>query len=367
MNQYSIVKTGWEMFDLSRAYGLGILLYGLSGSDVYICDKAYYFEISAPKIRSINVANLSLFLADDLSWREVLLTAPGKGRRDSQKVKEMKDFLTGRESSKRISNLLNQYTSFKPTGIPSPKGETLYQPMELRATKGLRNAVRLRKQYSEGESIKVKKDDWILSCLGHLNVTVWKYDVLPRRASNELLVAMPVPSSEGTKADHLLYQIKKDRIEKAILRIHRAGKMPTLAYIGVNITEAILDLVKTPLQYKPRFSSILYGSMRATGKGAMKRWKPATAGMFSLEYLNEIAKSSNAKLLLSFLEEIFRKTDKTGYEDLAESLSRFLADPSFMNFENYLRLHVRHSLNNEAKIPLYTKEVIKGVMENVRS
>jgi len=367
MSQYFIVKTGWEIFDLSRAYGLGILLCGLSERDVYVCDKAYYYELLANDIYDVNTAKLIEFLGDDLNWEEVLLTAPGKGRIDSLKVREIKDFLTGRNSSKRISNLLGQYLSFKPIEIPSAKGETLYQPMELGATKGLRDAIRFKKQYSEGWSIKVKKDDWMLSLLGHLNLTTWKYDTLYKRGANELLLCMPVPSPQGTTVDHLHSHIKKDKVEEAIKKIHQAGKMPTLAYMGVVITEAALDLAKTPVAYTSQFSSILYSSMKTTGKGAMKRWKPATAGIFPLEHLNEIAKGPHARSLLSLLKEIFRNTNKAGYEDLPTSLSRYLADPTFINFENYTRLHLRYLLTKKIKLPSYSKEMMTEVMENVRS
>ena len=370
MSRYFVVKTGFEMFDLSRAYGLGVLLRGPSEAETYMHDRTYYYEISVSEVFNINTKKLRPFLRGDLNWRECLLTAPGKGRIDSAKVEEVKNFFMDKNSSKRISDLLNRYSFFKPVEIPSVEGETLYEPMELRATKGLRDTIRLRKKYSEGSSIKVKEEDWMLSLLGHLNITSWKYDVLPRGVAGELLVAMPIPSLEGTEVMELLREIKGERIDKAIRRMHQAGKMSTLAWMGVKIVEATLELTERVFvpEYTPRFSSILYGSMKATGKGGVKRWKPATAGMFPLEYLNKIAEDKEeSKNLLSSFDEFFRKTNKAGYEDLAASLSTYLADPSFINFENYLRHHLRYSLTKEAKLPLYTRKTMGGMMKHVRS
>jgi hypothetical protein len=348
MQNFYVVKTGWEMFDLSRAYGLGLLLYGLSDKEVFLSDKSYWYELTSSEIQKINPGKLSEFLRDDLSWNEL-------GREIRGKKESIIDYF-GDETN--INNLISSYSKFDVSEIPTSKGETLYGTMEGRAIKGTRKEI--RRAYSEGDNIKVSKDDWSLSVLGHLNVTVWKYKV---PGFDELLAAMPVPAFSGTKVSNLYWSLRVN-INNAVKRIHRSGVLATLAYIGVELVK--LTPRESPLAYTPRFSSILYNNLTSTGRGITKRWKPTTGGFFSLDFLNIVGQSLEAQRVLNRWTEIFRKTNlRAGYEDLAVYLSEFITYPSIETLERYLKTHLRFSIAKDIKISLYEEKTIGEVMQHV--
>ena len=263
-------------------------------------------------------------------------------------------------TSRNIRGILKKYSKPKAPEIPS-KGETLYISLEPAATKGTRDTIRLKKQYSEGENISVDTYDWMLSILGHLNITVWSWN----RNFDSLLMAMPIPSPNGTNISNLLSEIKKIIIEKKLRRMHIAGTAVTLSFIGVELTKAVLNLFESPFEYKPQFHSILHNSLVFTGRGITKRPKPSIFGIFSLEFLNKIGKSKKANEILGLWEDIFNKTNRPGYEDLALCLSEFITYPSRETLDKYLRAHLRTFLNKDIKPKLYKIEVIKEVLKNV--
>jgi hypothetical protein len=350
MQNFYVVKTGWEMFDLSRAYGLGLLLYGLSDKEVFLSDKSYWYELTSSEIQKINPGKLSEFLRDDLSWNEL-------GREIRGKKESIIDFF-GDETN--INNLISSYSQFDVSDIPTSKGETLYGTMEGRAIKGIRKEIRLKSAYSEGDNINVSKDDWSLSVLGHLNVTVWKYKI---PGFDELLAAMPVPSLTGTKV-YNLYRSIRVNINNAVKRIHHAGILATLAYIGIEVVK--LTQQESPLVYTPQFSSIQYNNLTSTGRGITKRWKPTTGGFFPLEFLNMVGQSLEAQRILNQWTEIFRKTNlRAGYEDLAIYLSEFITYPSLDTLERYLKTHLRFFLTKDIKVSLYEEKTFGEVMQYV--
>jgi len=350
MKDYYAVKTGWDMFDLSRAYGLGLLFLGLSGKEVYVSDKGYWYEVTSSEIHEINPKKLTEFLGDDLPWNEL-------GREVKGKIKSVRNFFGDKNN---INDIVNFFSEFNVSHIPASKGETLYGTMEGRAIKGIREDVRLKTAYSEGNNIKVSKNDWFLSVLGHLNITIWKYKI-PR--FDELLAAMPVPSFTGTKISDLYIHIRNN-INDAVRRIHQAGIVATLAYIGVEVVRATPR--ESPLVYTPQFASILYNNLTSTGRGKTKRWKPTTGGIFPLEFLNKVGRSSEAQRILNQWTEVFHKTNlRAGYEDLAIYLSEFITYPSLETLERYLKTHLRFFMIKDIKVSLYEDEMMEEVMQHV--
>ncbi len=82
---FRVVKTGMEMFDVCRAYGLGLILSTVSNIEdayerVVLQDYGSYYQIEGPQVTGKNLANetrwLNLFSPSD-GWIRIFLTLIG--------------------------------------------------------------------------------------------------------------------------------------------------------------------------------------------------------------------------------------------------------------------------------------------------
>ncbi|AGK61246.1 hypothetical protein Asulf_01250 [Archaeoglobus sulfaticallidus PM70-1] len=348
MNRYFLPKAGWEFFDVSRAYGLGIIVHALSGDAVVSDMGGFYLIESKRELNFERIDQIHRFLGDDRAWNRTFLTI-GSGQREKTK-KRVVEFLGNVENIRNILDDLKELKS--PVSIGSGK-ETLYQPMELAATKGIRDEILLKKQYSEGSSVKVSINDFSLSVLGHINATIRKF--------SNMGMVFAVPSPTRTRILHLIDEIKK-RIDDSVKGLHRAGWFPSLAQIAINLVLEELR-VEEGGKFAPKFGSLIYGVMTRTGN----QWKPLTGGIFPLDFLHQIAESNEAKDVLNKWKDIFEWTAfRKGYEDLPSTLAEFIANPSLSNYERYIKLHLRNELDKDRiKFGSYEKRVLEGVVSFV--
>lgn len=347
MNRYFLSKTGWEFFDVSRAYGLGIIVYALSGNASVSNMGGFYLIESEKEIDLRNIDHIYQFLGEDQDWNGTFLTIGNKQR---EKIKDkIIEFLNDLEN---VQNILN---SLKNPRSPVPVGggkETLYQPMDLAATKGIRDDILLKRTYSEGDSVKISINDFSLSVLGHINVTVRKY------SNKENVFVIPIPTK--TKIEDLKEIIIK--IKDSIKGLHRAGWFPSITQIAISLVLEEVRVEKSG-KFAPKFSSLIYGVMTKTGT----QWKPFTGGIFPLDFLHQIAESQVAENILNKWRTIFEWTAfKKGYEELPITLAEFIANPNLTNYERYIKLHLRNDLDkNRIKFGSYEKKVLEEVVNLV--
>ncbi|HIH69794.1 hypothetical protein [Methermicoccus shengliensis] len=348
MNRYFLPKTGWEFFDVSRAYGVAIIVHALSGDAIVSDMGGFYLIESKRELDFGRIDQIHRFLGDDQAWNWTFLTI-GSGQREKTK-KKVVEFLRNIENIRNILDGLKEMKS--PVSIGSGK-ETLYQPMELAATKGIRDEILLKKQYSEGSSVKVSIDDFSMSVLGHVNATIRKF--------SNMGMVFAVPSPTRTRILHLVDEIKK-RIDDSVKGLHRAGWFPSIAQIAINL---VLEEIRVEEggKFAPKFGSLIYGVMVKTGN----QWKPLTGGIFPLDFLHQTAESNEAKNVLNKWKNIFEWTAfRKGYEDLPTTLAEFIANPNLSNYERYIRLHLRNELDNDRiSFGSYEEGILKEVINFV--
>ncbi|MFQ6055689.1 MAG: hypothetical protein ACE5J3_06890, partial [Methanosarcinales archaeon] len=114
-----------------------------------------------------------------------------------------------------------------------------------------------------------------------------------------------------------------------------------------------------------RFSSLIYGAMTKTGN----QWKPASGGIFPLDYLYSLMESDLelSGEIFEMWDHVFKIGNRKGYEDISLSLSEFIAYPTIDNLENYLKIHLRYLLEENIKIKAYSNKGINEVLKNVGS
>lgn len=122
--------------------------------------------------------------------------------------------------------------------------------------------------------------------------------------------------------------------------------------------------VKDSGKFAPKFASLLYGIMTKTGN----QYKPLTGGIFPLDFLYQIAESIKGEEALNKWKDIFERTAyRKGYEGIPMALAEFIANPNLLNYERYIKLHLRNDLNdNRLKFGKYEYKILKEVMNFVR-
>jgi hypothetical protein len=359
--EYYVVKSGMQMYDLSKAYGLGLILQKLSDSIVNVKDFGYYYlvdtktEYDFEKIKEEKIKNLAELLLEESNkkWGYLFLTLKGERRVD--KIKELKRLIINK---KIISTILDKFKSIKqPEFFDSKKeeNETLYQSLDLGATKGFREKIK-GLVYHEGSQLYVPKEDFLLSVIGHLNFTIWKWKM--EKKAGQLIMILFNPSSEGIRIG-----ISPDArdITKGIddfLITHKAGIFPTLSYAAVLLAKEI-SLQKERIV---KFSNLIFGIMVGSGQ----QRKPYGGGVYPLDFLHKIINSTEkATEIFEQWINVFKLTNQPGHEDLALYLSEFITYPSKDTLEKYLKAHLRIFLSREIKPKLYEYDIIKEVIRNV--
>ncbi len=351
--EYYIVKSGMEMYDLSRAYGLGAIINILSNSKSVVKDFGHYYLIeNKGKIEMKNIKKLSVLASEDLSWWGPLGTNRGS---KPQKRKEMLSLL---KNKKDISHILQKHSIFQSTPSKERPNETLYGPMESCAFKGERKRKRLEK-YNEGEPFKISKHDFILSLIGHLNFTLWKFN------KGITISVQLAPSVDGVWIGGS-GDIKsiKNSIDKIIKRLHPNGVLPTLSNIAVNLAKEVYHIKYEEKLFVPKFSSLIFNV--TSGGGPTSKPKPIKGGIYPLEFLYRLIDSTqkSGEMIDQWISN-FRLANKPGYEYLALYLSEFIVYPSEETLDRYFRIHLRTFLSKDIKPSLYENDIVQELMENV--
>lgn len=353
---YFIIKSGMQNFDLSRAYGLGLLLHILTNSKSMVKDFGHYFLIeNNGKVSMKKIKNLNSFLSKDLPWWGPIGTNIGD---IPKKQKMTKKFFKNKKESDHI---LNKYNSLSEQLSNKEKfTETLYGSMEPAAFKGERKKRKLDK-YNEGVPFKISKYDFVLSLLGHLNFTIWKFD----RKQKLTLSIQLLPDSDGINIGgggdiKSLIQIVSNAV-----RIHRNGTLPTLSNVAVVLGKQLYEMKYEERIFTPTFSSLIFSVM--SGGGPTSKPKPSSGGLYPLDFLYKLIESTEKSgKIFDLWTEIFRLTNNnSGYEDLALYLSEFITYPSKETLDRYLRSHLRIYLSKDIKPRLYENEIMQEVMKNV--
>lgn len=376
MPQYFISKTGMEIFDLSRTYGLAAILYYLGGGDVVIKDFDYYFLVDCSSSPNLNrIPNLNTLITENLDWRNVIRTGNVNKSREIIN-KWIKD-------KNNIAKTLDKYSSLKLFDIGdcrtfiSLKGKkirkmNLIQSMEPRATKGFRKET-LRAGYDEGSNIPIPLEDWTLSLIGHLNSTVFFEGERrgKRRMSTKSIGILPYPSLEGTLIDVIIRDISGYLRDN--LRWHSAGVLSTVTYSAISLRIYLLQNRMQPSIRRSKISSLLFYCMKRSPKlGA--QWKPEETGKFDLNYIERYPLS-----VLEVWEDLFRRINladfrnEGDFKDTAVYLSELIYLPNIDNLLRYLLSHQKMRLRCQSKglnayIPqLFSEDAIEEVLKNVRT
>jgi len=361
--RYYIMKTGMEMFDACRAYGLALVLDTLAklkdiDQRLYIEDVGPYYLVDGPQIDEIpsdlekNTNWISLF-DERTSWNYIFLTTLSQNQKDKKREEYQK------EITNKISDILRNYgrLGYVPKIVAESSAgrneksagyDTIYMSIEVRAGKGLRSFV--RDKYGEGEQLLAPKADLSLAYLGGAHFMHWIW-------GDAAVGILPAPE-RIILSSH--FEIQKLLLEN---RINKLSIITILANYAVNLAEEIRKKKADCTSYAQSYSKLIYNALVKTGA----QWKPASAGLFPLGFFWQMIDDDNrnSEEIFRVWKNLFEKGNQKGREDLAFSLSEFLTYPNLTSLENHMNVHLRYLLNKEVFIRTYSKENMQLVMKYV--
>lgn len=352
--RFWITKSGLEIFDVARAYGLAALLSYAdedgSTSPVISDAGAVYcvdFPGGKPSAARLTDASNSGWLEafaigdfrDPLSpqWNSLFVT-------DAAKFKESKRCAVKRLLEGRLDDLLEQ-ASLARLVADFDGGETLPGGLDPVAFKGLRG--RTRGQYTEGQT-KVDQLNWALACLGGALTGRFLY----QRGAGYFVI-YPVPESvEWTDFREVRKQTYGERLN--YLSVQNAA-----AHYSVVLAEHLRRRAASGLASTARYSNLLYFSLFKTGN----QWKPGGAGRLNLQPLLDLAlkRPHEAEGVFKVWQYLFRRGSARGNEDLALAITELVMHPTLESYERHVRVFNRY-IAQGAKVEFqYSEQALKEV------
>ncbi len=354
---YFVAKTGMEIFDLCRAYGLATLLdcTGLEDMRTIIRDAGafYLIEQTGEKLSRelLNKAKwIQLFDADfgHGAWKQIFLTYKNKWNKMLGKVKKT--------LSENFESIIEKAKD--PTYLPAistSSGETFPGSIEPSVFKGLRG--KTRGDYLESQT-KVDKESWALACLG--GAMSGRYKV-QRGQGNKWDYFVIFPAPERVELDNF----RKIRESTYTVNLKYLSAQNAAAHFSVILTKQMRQMAANLSEFSDRYSSLFYFSLVQTGQ----QFKPLTGGKLSLYPLMELAYSENPEIeaVLNTWIYLFKKGTERGGEDLGFSLTEFIMHPSLDSYEKHVQIFLRYNLNKKVKSAnLYTEKNIGEVIKYVK-
>lgn len=364
MKQYFILKSGFDFYDLCRAYGLGLILNRLKNSkeEVKVKDLGFYYQIESPPINLKKKKEVIGLIPNEISklsktnigprWDQVLRTCkiPGDSTK-KKKLKEYKEIL-----NKNINRILERHTniqSFEKKNLNTKKDvlETLYGTIDPACFKGFREIKRNLK-YDEGSSYKSNCEEIVLALIGAAYLGIW---VLGKEGG---IAIFGKPGVKGVFVNSLI-NIKKNISDQ--IKFHRGGVSPTIVWTSLCLM-AEIEKFKDELLF-PLFEELYFNVLKWTGNQP----KPEKGGKFSLDFLNKLLKEMTRTDFLDLMDiwkKLLKISNNAGLEQLGRTLSEFLANPTITNFEHYIKTHLHFNLNKKVGI-VYNQNLMKEISKYV--
>ena len=346
-SRFYVNKTGLELFDAIRAYGLGILISGLryEEPEVTIKDVGYAYVLNVDRELPAE-PDQELFEEDENKWRQIFMTV--KARKDAKKKHPRDDLeeIISQDFEKILET--HKRADFVPgIGKKVKEGRTLYQTLDVSAAKGFREEQR-GLTYHEGSQLQADKYSWAIAILGAIHFISW------RESEDFITILTPNP------LDIFLQYHREIHYELDKENICSISSATALAHYSVKLAIQVAKREKAPLV---KYDSVIFNVMQKT----RQQPKPGGGGKYSLDFLEKLAERPQGLEALEKLNRLFplSRQVKGIRQDIALATAEFLIRPSFENFRRWESLYIRGYINK--KLPLWYKPLLEEIIKNVEA
>lgn len=348
--QFFVTRTGLEVFDTARAWGLAVLLNALTETEVDIQDWGWAFVVTPlsavhPNAQLTGSTWNSLFVAQDVDWRGVFVTY--KSQEQQGKAGEVKECLSKQwhELCKELSNPTNT--------VKFGSGETLPGGLDPTAFKGLRHASRAR--YAESQ-LRVPKGHWALACLGM--ATCGTYHFIREATQWKTLVLLPAPQSVRFDYFRDVQHLMRPK------RLYYLSVQNAAAHYAVHLAEQVRKRAAAGGSLQDFFYAILYFMLIRTGQ----QTKPSQGSKLNLAPFTQIIQRDphKSQAVLEWLDYCFRLGTTQGSDELALAATELVMRWDLDAYERMVRVLSRFVAKKRMKIEnLPSEETLEEVMRYV--
>lgn len=346
--QYFVLKSGFEILDACRAYGLAEILYALGrGEHVPLIEdagQAYRIGMDGePSTQHLSDSERWQAVLEERNWQQVFLTYKKQWTGQRDKVRDVLE-----KNSNRIVLAAGEGLAVDFDGrstLPGP-----LEPCGFKGLKGLTTG-----DYAERPT-QVDEINWALGCLGAAVAQRYR---LQRVAGNkwEYYVTLPVP--ENLEWRNFL-EVRGLVYEKGV-SYHSVRT--AVAHFSVLLADAVRDKADGNPFFPARFSGVLYFSLFPSGN----QYKPAAGGVFQLGKLMNMAlsRSAGAEPAFKSWDYLFRRGSVQGAEDLADAITELVMAPSLDTYYRHARVFLRYIVDPNRRVKaefLYSEEALWEVM-----
>lgn len=355
--QYYVTKTGMEMLDVNRAWGLGLILHQLKiiqekKEEIVINDSGYYYELTGPKFEKFgDFSNdsrwIRLFEGSEKDWRKPFLTLNSSQR--ERKIKKYEKYLS--ENLKEVLDNHSEISEMKIVSGSSRKGyDTIYQSLSGEAGKGVRKKViKANKQHTEGRNIYAPKLDLAPAYLGAAKIaeTSWKVG----SSSSNVTIILPNPK-RANMSNYL------DIMENDWASYGDSVKL-LVARSAVNLAKKLREKRVNQSEFSDKYDRIVFNSMQVS---RMTQFKPVSTGSYRMDFLNSLLEENLEKTGL-----VLKKLGQHLHIDESQLKivsADFLETPSLGNWEKYLKAIGRQALDRPYL--RFSEKVTKEMINYIR-
>jgi len=328
---YYITKTGLDVFDTARAWGLAVVVNVLTEDEVVLRHEDWAFIVVEPPMPVPNSTIASSLawrtLIFDQGWQRVFMTTRGEGAWSGKRDKA-KDVV-----EQQIGSLLTDLQNPANT-VALGSGET-YLPGGLDPTgfKGLRHKSKAGGYHesSPEDQLEVPKDHWAIACLGM--ATCGTYRRVKEARQINWLVLLPVPQ----EVRFSYFRDVQELFRLPGLKYH--GIQNAAAHYAVQLAERLRRRAAAQGSLQDRYLAVLY--FRLFGAG--QQTKPAQGNQLRLEPLMDaIARDPHGtQPMLEWLDYCFRLGATKGAEDLALAATELVMRWDLEAYDRLVRVAVR--------------------------
>lgn len=347
--EYRLAKSGLEIFDAARAYGLAQLLQLLAEGKASpkIVDQGGVFVLTLaakPNAAVLKSSDLWRAIFAENNWQRVFLTYKRAWSSQRDKVRKSleshgADILAKAEADGLTVSFNGEFA------LPGP-----LEPAGFKGLKGLTAG-----SYSEGQTA-VDAFNWALACLG--GAIAQRYKIQKATGNKwEYYVTLPVPEEVRFSNFHAVRQLVYDK------GLNYNGMRNAAAHFTVLLAEAVRHNAEGNPQFPARFSRVLYFSLFQSGQ----QFKPSVGGSANVRRLIQIGLEQPviAKGLFATWDYLFRRGSTLGSEDLAQAITELALAPSLDTYYQHARIFNRYVVDSTKRVKteyLYEESALKEVL-----
>jgi hypothetical protein len=354
--QFFVTKSGLEIFDTARAYGLAQLvdLFTPQAVAPTISDTGgcFVIEVSKPlTFQGLPRGRWEALFDDSVKgWQKVFTTYLAKWASERTRVKR-----TIEEDPKKI---IGHFESPDQEVLLHHGEESIPGGLDPSGFKGLRGLT--AGNYTEAPRTYVSKADWSVGALGAALCLLYKDQPMGAGVWEHYAFA-PTPELVEFR-DYREIQSLADTKQIRFIGLRHAA-----AYVALKLVEAVRQRLVDNSEFRARFSYLHFFSLFGAGRQS----KPSRGGTIALSRLLSLAREQPAVTGEMFETWIYLLTRGgiKGQEDLGIAASELVMAPSLDTYYRHARIFNRYIVDRNKGIKrenLYTERALEEVMHYVQ-